>query len=693
MILALLALSFNFKHARSDWIKRGQSIYEENDSEKSAHRTVAISKNGQTVAYAVPYAEEYRGAVTIRKLDNNYFHQKGQTILGVKAGDHSGSAIAISASGDIVAIGSRYWDGSVHNVGHVRVFAYNGTRWNQFGDIILGDAAHDYAGHSLDMSSDGLTVAIGAIGNDNGASSSGMVGVFAYNGTNWNQKGQSIYGETAGDRSGHSVSIAGDTVAIGSDGSNVVRVYEYNDDNKIWTKQGHDIEGKEVSLSEDALTLAVGSPLDDTVGHNAGFVTVYTSKYDRTWQQMGQPIYGLLAGDRLGSSISVSGNGLRVAMGSHLHKEGETGVGYLRIVQWDGKEWIPRGRTIYGAPNHGLGFSVSLSHRGDWVAVGAAGLPQVWPGYARVYEYPIVGVISVKLASDFESTCGDEVKSGFLAKCSEAISPAQCYHCYSGSTIVEIVGDPDVVHNLGNQIITDNGITVDGTTHTLLEMVDTSPERIESIGAALGGEGTPVTLNSYAPSATPTLAPTVEPSALPSFAPSIPLTSSPSRSPSRLLSSSPSTAPTGSPSVSAPSLSPTLLPSSSIQSTAPTVLESISITADVDGANEANKGEACDSFAKSLAGKRTRCDLIFSGRRQLQTSQLDMDLLVPDSSLALSQIDNSAFISSLVVPEGVVVHSVTSHNPTSDDFEEDSKAGGLTHVVLLITFILLMLLC
>jgi len=385
----ILALFFNFELALSEWIKRGQSIYEDNDSEKNAHRKVAISSDGQTIAYAVPYAEGHRGAVIIRKLDNDYFIQKGQTILGVKAGDHSGSAVAISASGDTVAIGSRYWDGSVHNVGHVRVFAYNGTHWNKFGDINVGEAFHDFASTSLDMSSDGLTVAIGAIGNDNGASSAGMVGVFAYNGTNWNQKGQSIYGEAAGDRSGHSVSIAGDTVAIGSDGSNIVRVYEYNDDNKIWTKQGHDIEGKEVSLSEDALTLAIGSPLDDTVGHNAGCVTMYESRQDRTWQQMGQPIYGLLAGDRLGDSISVSGDGLRVAMGSHLHKEGETDTGYLRIVRYDGEEWIPWGRTIYGAPNHGLGYSVSLSQRGDWVAVGASGIPQVWPGYARVYEYPI----------------------------------------------------------------------------------------------------------------------------------------------------------------------------------------------------------------------------------------------------------------------------------------------------------------
>jgi hypothetical protein len=108
--------------------------------------------------------------------------------------------------------------------------------WLQMGDDINGEAANDFSGGSVSLSSNGNTLAIGADGNDGNGSSSGHVRVYTWDSLNltWLQMGDDINGEAAGDRSGGSVSLSsnGDTVAIGATGndengtnSGHVRVY------------------------------------------------------------------------------------------------------------------------------------------------------------------------------------------------------------------------------------------------------------------------------------------------------------------------------------------------------------------------------------------------------------------------------------------------------------------------------------
>jgi hypothetical protein len=88
------------------------------------------------------------------------------------------------------------------------------------GADIDGEAANDYSGHSVSLSSDGTTVAIGAMGNDGNGDASGHVRIHAWNSTTsaWEQQGADIDGEAANDQSGWSVSLSSDgtTVAIGA---------------------------------------------------------------------------------------------------------------------------------------------------------------------------------------------------------------------------------------------------------------------------------------------------------------------------------------------------------------------------------------------------------------------------------------------------------------------------------------------
>ena len=134
--------------------------------------------------------------------------QLGQDIDGESTYDHSGHAVSVSDDGFTVAIGAFSNDGNGANSGHVRIYNFNGTSWNQLGQDIDGEASDDYSGHSVSLSSDGSTVAIGARFNAGNGYDQGNVRVYNFNGTSWDQLGQDIDGEASDDHSGWSVSLS-----------------------------------------------------------------------------------------------------------------------------------------------------------------------------------------------------------------------------------------------------------------------------------------------------------------------------------------------------------------------------------------------------------------------------------------------------------------------------------------------------
>ena len=161
----------------------------------------------------------------------------GSDIDGEAANDQNGRALSLNSDGTIVAIGAIGNDDNGYNSGHVRVYEWNSgsSSWVQRGSDIYSEAAYDYSGYSVSLSSDGTIVAIGAYGN---GSYAGHVRVYEWNSgsSSWVQKGSDIDGEAANDLSGNSVSLssAGTIVAIGArrnegNGSDAghVRVYEF----------------------------------------------------------------------------------------------------------------------------------------------------------------------------------------------------------------------------------------------------------------------------------------------------------------------------------------------------------------------------------------------------------------------------------------------------------------------------------
>jgi hypothetical protein len=230
--------------------------------------------------------------------------QLGLDISGNQASEESGYSVSLSADGTTVAIGSRYYDVTgTNNVGRVRVYKYNNVSlsWIQLGLDISGTKLNEISGYSVSLSADGTTVAIGSQQYDvTGAISAGRVRVYKYNnGTSlWDPLGSEILGTQAYEFSGHSVSLSADgtTVAIGSLAYNITstdegrtRIYKYNTGTLSWDPLGSEIlgtqdseqNGTSVSLSADGTTVAIGSRWYDAIGgtmdsgKNEGRVRVY----------------------------------------------------------------------------------------------------------------------------------------------------------------------------------------------------------------------------------------------------------------------------------------------------------------------------------------------------------------------------------------------------------------------------------
>jgi hypothetical protein len=173
--------------------------------------------------------------------------QLGTDIDGEAANDFSGISVSLSSGGARVAIGAPNANGN--DSGHVRVYEYSGNAWTQVGGDIDGEAANDFSGISVSLSSNGTRVAIGATGAN--GNDSGHVRVYEYSGNAWTQVGGDIDGEAANDLSGISVSLSSDGtwVAIGAftnagngNGSGHVRVYKYS--GTAWVQAGGDIDGE-----------------------------------------------------------------------------------------------------------------------------------------------------------------------------------------------------------------------------------------------------------------------------------------------------------------------------------------------------------------------------------------------------------------------------------------------------------------
>ncbi len=301
---------------------------------------------------------------------------KNGVLTGDAEEDRFGFSVAMSKDGNIIVVGAPDYIGS--NPGYVKVYRLHdddSESWIQLGETIIGEGAWDKCGHSVDINDKGDIIIVGAP--FRGVFNNGQTRIYQYTNGKWEQRGQDLDGDEMSDYFGSSVAIngAGDRVIIGGPNSGVdgvltgqTKIYEYNHYTDMWVQLGSDIMG------EDKNNL-------------------------------------------FGSSVDINTRGDVVVIGA-IWNNGSNGylnAGHARIYEYTNGHWQKRGQDLDGDQAlDRFGTSVGINGAGDIVIVGGPGNDDIGgnSGHSKVYEYNEETQMWEQLGADIKGE-GERYTSGF----------------------------------------------------------------------------------------------------------------------------------------------------------------------------------------------------------------------------------------------------------------------------------------
>jgi len=174
-----------------------------------------------------------------------------------------------------------------------------------------------------------------------------------------------------------------------------VKIYGYDQELDSWgqigSAIGHTADVRSTAMSVDGTIVAVGASDWDaaplvfpcsTCGPDPGRVSIYRLR-DGSWMPMGDVLRGEDDGDRFGQSVSLSKDGLMLAVGASGSNAGGRGNGLTRVYRYEESEvesgkWVQVSSDIQGEfSGEQSGWAVALSGDGTRVAVSA---PKNWEG-------------------------------------------------------------------------------------------------------------------------------------------------------------------------------------------------------------------------------------------------------------------------------------------------------------------------
>tara|TARA_X000000368_G_scaffold377382_1_gene331011 strand:- start:199 stop:882 length:684 start_codon:yes stop_codon:yes gene_type:complete len=197
--------------------------------------------------------------------------------------------VALSGDGRVVAIGAPLshtdWSSDpLYDAGSARVYAWDDTlnEWVRRGNAFQHDVAYAHFGSSVALSADGNVLAIGAPGYSPFATDTrGRVGVFGWEGGAWAAMGDAFIGPLNDSHIGESVALnaRGDVIVIGAHGLHPydnknraghidARVHAWDEVAETWGEVGGGIDGGEngldnlfssVALNGDGTRMAMGA--------------------------------------------------------------------------------------------------------------------------------------------------------------------------------------------------------------------------------------------------------------------------------------------------------------------------------------------------------------------------------------------------------------------------------------------------
>lgn len=264
------------------------------------------------------------------------------------------------------------------------------NNWHQTCNTITGQQNSGSSGKIIAISNDGNIVAIGAPSETSTLNvQGGSVKIFQIDISTmtWKQLGNTIYGTQLSGQTGFSIALSNDglTLAVGSINTGVsntsgdVKIFRYNQITSVWNQLGQTITGSvgelvgfSLAMSGIGHLVAIGN-IQNT-NNLKGMVKVFAyNSVGETWQQLGDTVTGVVAYDQLGYSIAMNNTGTIIAVGS-TYGGASFLNGYVKILEYDtsGQTWTQLGDTIIGEQEgEQAGKSISLNEDGKIIAIGA----------------------------------------------------------------------------------------------------------------------------------------------------------------------------------------------------------------------------------------------------------------------------------------------------------------------------------
>lgn len=174
---------------------------------------------------------------------------------------------SVSLSGDTAAVGAIYDDDNGSESGSAYIFTRSGSTWTQRTKLIASDATTtDYFGSSIFLS--GGDVIVGAESDDDLGTSSGSAYIFTGSGSTWTQQGKLLASDgAASNYFGGSVALSGNTAIVGAyQNSPSGAAYVYTRSGSTWSQHAKLVGSTAtpgarlgISVSINGNTAAVGA--------------------------------------------------------------------------------------------------------------------------------------------------------------------------------------------------------------------------------------------------------------------------------------------------------------------------------------------------------------------------------------------------------------------------------------------------
>lgn len=315
-------------YAMYDELSKVNGYIESVDISSDGKRVIVGTTEYNNISRKFPFARIFEEV-------NGSWIQIGNAIEDGSSDDFFYTESKISGDGRRAIVGSVWPRGDGDDAGHVRVFEEQNKLWVQLGEIKNSESSAK-AGHdgSFDISKDGKRIITGVYFDPSYYSyETGVARIFEEKDGTWDQVGDDIEGFSDDRRfTTFSISLSGNgkRLIVGATGGSrsdvpyyigsFARIFE--EKNGEWAQIGSDIDGEKtgpdflgtsVDISDDGLSVAIGILGNDKNAENVGLARIY-KETNGSWIPVGDDIVGDKAGDRLGYSVRISGDGNRIAL-------------------------------------------------------------------------------------------------------------------------------------------------------------------------------------------------------------------------------------------------------------------------------------------------------------------------------------------------------------------------------------------